>query len=118
MGLQARPNQGPAQDKPVSTVIELYDVPDSDRPTLKQRYPLEEKEEKYMADCMARHGDNYRHMFRDTRVNYMQHTEERLRKLGARYLLLTKEQRRVDVPENVRELLPDSMPQRDGSASE
>ena len=93
------------------SVIELFDIPESDAPSLRNRFPLEEEEERYIAKCMAKYGDDYKSMFRDTKVNVMQHTEQKLRKMGARYLLLSSEQRRVDVPENVRELLPDDYDQ-------
>lgn len=116
MGLLARPNQlqsdtttdknsaGPTK----SHVIELFDVPDSDRPSRQQRFPLTEEEEAYMARCMKKHGDNYTKMFRDVKTNNMQHTEEKLRKMGARFLLLTPEQRRIPVPDKVKHLLPDA----------
>lgn len=113
MGLLARPNQlefnkdstGPATET-VASVVELFDVPDSDAPTRRSRFPLVAEEEKYIAKCMAKWGDNYTKMFRDLKINKMQHTEGVLRKMGARFLLLTPEQRRVEVPEKVQPLLP------------
>ena len=84
-----------------------FDVPDSDPTTsYKARHPLTKDEEEYIAKCMAKHGDDFGKIFRDIKVNNLQHTETKLRKLGARYLLLTEEQRRVDVPENILHLLP------------
>eukprot|EP00522_Entomoneis_paludosa_P012061 CAMPEP_0172443924 /NCGR_PEP_ID=MMETSP1065-20121228/4100_1 /TAXON_ID=265537 /ORGANISM="Amphiprora paludosa, Strain CCMP125" /LENGTH=180 /DNA_ID=CAMNT_0013194319 /DNA_START=44 /DNA_END=586 /DNA_ORIENTATION=- len=113
MGLVALPNdlnnsRGSSTKVTVtqSTPIELFDIPESDRPSLRSRYPLDEEEEKYIAKCMKKHGDNYLKMFRDTKTNDMQHTEQVLRKLGSRYLLLSPQQRRVEVPENVKPLLP------------
>lgn len=92
-----------------SIVLEIFDVPESDHVRGRQgRYPLKEEEEAYIARCMEKHGDNYRAMFWDTKTNYLQHTETFLRKLGARYLLLTPEQRRSAIPENIRDLLPSS----------
>ena len=88
-------------------VIELFDVPDSDRPSRQTRFPLTKEEEEYMAKCMAKHGDNYKAMFRDIKTNNMQHTEDRLRKMGARFLLLTETQRRVPFASKVKPLLPD-----------
>jgi hypothetical protein len=114
MGLLARPNQlesnkdnYPAPEKEES-VVELFDVPDSDAPTRRSKFPLDEEEEKYIAKCMAKWGDKYTSMFRDIKINKMQHTEVQLRKMGARFLLLTPEQRRVEVPEKVKPLLPAS----------
>jgi len=116
-GLVAQPNKLPNQtsssnnaagiDPSKAALIELFDVPDSDAPSRRDRFPLTEEEEEYIATCMAKHGDNYRRMFRDTKgVNKMQHTEEKLRKLGSRFLLLTSEQRRVEIPDKVKPLLP------------
>jgi Ribosome biogenesis protein Nop16 len=87
-----------------SCVIELYDVPESNAQERRQ-HPLDEAEEAYMARCMAKHGDDYASMFRDIKTNRLQHTEAKLRKLGARYLLLTPEQRRVDIPDRVKPLV-------------
>lgn len=89
-------------------MIQLFDVPESDAPSLRTRFPLTEEDEVYIAHCMSIHGDNYTRMFRDIKVNKMQHTEEKLRKLGSRFLLLTPEQRRIAVPENVLSLLPEA----------
>lgn len=91
----------------IPSVIELFDVPNSEAPSLRKRFPLNRDEEQYMAKCMAKWGDNYEGMFRDVKDNVMQHTEDKLRKMGARYLLLTPEQRRVPIPDNIRDLLPD-----------
>lgn len=120
LGLVARPNgsRNPTTQKSAAegsspSVIELFDIPDSDAPGLRKRFPLEKEEEEYMAKCMKKHGDDYLSMFRDTKVNKLQHTEKKLRKMGARYLLLTPEQRRVEVPENIKDLLPDD--QNDGN---
>jgi hypothetical protein len=114
MGLLARPNQlesnnvnFPAPEKEES-VVELFDVPDSDAPTRRSKFPLDEEEEKYIAKCMAKHGDQYTKMFRDIKINKMQHTEVQLRKMGARFLLLSPTQRRVEVPAKVQLLLPAS----------
>jgi Ribosome biogenesis protein Nop16 len=115
MGLLASPNQllltnsdnKTTESSVKSGVVELFDVPESDAPSRKSRFPLTDDEEKYMAMCMAKWGDDYTAMFRDIKVNTLQHTEEKLRKMGSRFLLLTSEQRRVQVPENVKDLLPD-----------
>jgi nucleolar protein 16 len=111
MGLVAHPNRlagggkkGAAQ-KP--EVIEVFDVPESDTPSKRQRFPLHREEEAYMVRCMTKHGDNYEAMFRDVKTNAMQHSQEKLRKWGARYLLLTPEQRRLPVPDKLKALLPD-----------
>lgn len=93
-------------------MIELFDVPDSDglcRDSNKvKQFPLSLDDEQYMIHCMKRHGTDFVKMFRDIKINYLQHTEEKLRKLGSRYILLSPEQRRVsyiDLPEKVQQCL-------------
>jgi hypothetical protein len=118
MGLVAEPNQlnrnPPAaghhqgdSDQQHQTkkdvVIALFDIPDSDqmggnKKGSKQRLPLNKDEQQYIAKCMAKHGEDYPKMFRDIKLNNMQHTEEKLRKMGARFLLLDPQQRLVDLP--------------------
>jgi len=95
------------RDQPCKA-IELYDIPDSD--TLKQiknqgKLPVSVENQKYMRECFSKYGDDYKSMSRDIKVNNMQHTENFLRKLGARFLLLNDSQRKVDVPENIKHLI-------------
>lgn len=58
-----------------------------------------------MAKCLQKYGDDYPSMFRDITINDYQYTEDKLRKLGTRFLSLDPERRRVSVPENVQHLL-------------
>ncbi len=111
MGLLARPNQDVqrANEAPKvnseANVIELFDIPDSD--TLqanKKVHPMSIDEQAYISKCMAKHADDYARMFRDIKINNMQYTETQLRKMGARFLLLEPEQRKVDLPRNVKRL--------------
>ena len=111
MGLQAKPNGIIYENRIVrdrtqvvqqnqQKAIELFDVPESDnltnntRVTTKQKFPLSKEDESYMVQCLGKHGTNYTKMFRDTKINYLQHTEDKLRKLGSRFLLLQPNQRR------------------------
>eukprot|EP00567_Pseudictyota_dubia_P004699 CAMPEP_0197443518 /NCGR_PEP_ID=MMETSP1175-20131217/9241_1 /TAXON_ID=1003142 /ORGANISM="Triceratium dubium, Strain CCMP147" /LENGTH=206 /DNA_ID=CAMNT_0042974159 /DNA_START=75 /DNA_END=695 /DNA_ORIENTATION=+ len=95
--------------------VELFDIPESDDvgggiTKIKKRtradvmLPLSVEDQEYVARCMGRHGTDYRAMARDVKINDMQHTEGKLRKMGARFLLLEGTQRRAEVPENVRHL--------------
>lgn len=87
-----------------NTVIELYEVPDSDTlEARKQKRPQSAGEQKYIVRLLAKHGDDYTAMFRDIKVNNMQHTETQLRKMASRFLLLDEEQRVVDIPERIKE---------------
>jgi hypothetical protein len=110
MGLVAMPNGNKnkvATTRDASSVIELFDVPDHVVEPKRKRQALTEDEEAYMAKCMEKWGEDYAGMFRDIKVvNTQQHTEAKLRKLGARYILLSEDQRRVEVPKNVEILLP------------
>lgn len=86
-----------------NTVIELYDVPDSDTlEARKKKRPQSADDQKYIARLLTKHGDDYTAMFRDIKVNKMQHTEAQLRKMTSRFLLLDDEQRVVDIPERIK----------------
>jgi len=110
MGLLAKPNDLLHAGSNVSSVsspclIDLFDVPDSDNLNNPKRCPMEDDDQNYIARCMAKYGDDYGRMFRDTKsLNKMQFTERQLQKMGARFLLLAPEERRVDLPEKVRHL--------------
>jgi hypothetical protein len=99
--------QRPAVDlEKQASVVELFDVPDSDAPSRISRFPLDKEEETFIAGAMGKYGEEYIKMFRDLKVNKMQYTENQLRKMGARFLLRAPQPRRVDVPEKVKPLLP------------
>lgn len=88
-------------------VVELFDIPDSDElRAAKQakRLPVSVEDQQYMVKCMSKYGTDYKKMFQNVKINYMQHTEQQLRKLGARFLLLTPDQCKVPIPPNVQEL--------------
>eukprot|EP00527_Entomoneis_sp_CCMP2396_P004975 CAMPEP_0198145984 /NCGR_PEP_ID=MMETSP1443-20131203/26677_1 /TAXON_ID=186043 /ORGANISM="Entomoneis sp., Strain CCMP2396" /LENGTH=121 /DNA_ID=CAMNT_0043809773 /DNA_START=186 /DNA_END=551 /DNA_ORIENTATION=+ len=115
MGLSALPNDLNNARKSTtplnqteSTVVELFDIPESDKPSRRSKFPLDADDEKYIAKCMTKWGDDYSRMFRDIKTNNMQHTETQLRKMGSRFLLLAASQRRLPVPEKVMDLLPGS----------
>jgi hypothetical protein len=117
MGLLALPNAGatktPAEGdsvvKKVVTAIELFAIPDSDEMGKKaNRMPLNEEDQKYIAKCMSKYGEDYTSMFRDIKVNKMQHTEEKLRKMGARFMLLSEVQRLVEVPNKMKNMMDDN----------
>ena len=92
-----------------SKAIELFDIPDSDiipKQTKAMRmFPVSVSDQKYLVRLMEKYGDNYKQMSRDIKLNDMQHTEGKLRKMCARFYLLTPEQRRVDIPEKVKHLM-------------
>lgn len=114
MGLLAQPNagatkapaEGDSEVKKVITAVELFDIPDSDVMGKKtNKMPLSLDDQKYIAKCMSKYGEDYKKMFRDIKVNKMQHTEEKLRKMGARFLLLSEVQRLVEVPNKVKNMV-------------
>ena len=92
--------------------VDIFDIPDSDvipKKTLSQRMlPLSIEDQTYMAKCMKKYGDDYTKMSRDIKINDMQHTEHKLRKLGARFLLLNTEHRRTEIPDKVQHLVQSS----------
>ena len=86
-----------------ATVIELYDVPNSDTlESRKKKRPQSADDQKYIARLLAKYGDDYTAMFRDIKINKMQYTESQLRKMASRFFLLDEEQRVVDVPERIK----------------
>ncbi len=89
--------------------VELYDVPASDiipKKTLAQRMlPVSIENQEYIVKLLEKYGDDYGKMARDIKMNNMQHTENKLRKIGARFLLLNEKEIRVDIPENIKSLM-------------
>ena len=89
---------------------QLFDIPDSDvipKRTKSDIYlPMSVNDQQYMARLFAKHGDDYKKMSWDIKLNDMQHTEHKLKKMGSRYLLLSDQERaeQVTFPENVRHL--------------
>ena len=53
---------------------------------------------------LKKHKTNYTKMFRDTRLNNMQHTAVKLEKLATKFFDLSEKQRVVDTPQAVLEL--------------
>lgn len=107
MGLLSHPNQDfkrrheqvlPSKDI-ANSVVELFDIPDSDCMKTKKEYPMSDDDQKYITKCMTKYGKDYGKMFRDHKVNNMQHTDTKLRKMGARFLLLSPQERIVGIPE-------------------
>jgi len=87
--------------------VELYDIPDSDdipKSTLRM-LPVSIENQEYMVKLFAKYGNDYTRMTRDMKLNNMQHTVKQLQKIGARFLLLDKSQIRVEMPDNVKELM-------------
>ena len=103
MGLSADVNKTDPTPKNAQT-IELFHVPDSDNLEKKER-PLSVDDQKYIAKCLKKHGDNYTKMFRDTKTNDMQHTENVLKKMASRFFLLDPQQRQVEVPKKAKHLV-------------
>ena len=69
------------------------------------KLPLSVDEQKYIAQCLTKHGDDFKKMARDIKLNDMQHTEAKLEKMAALFFLLTAEQLRTDVPNNILHLM-------------
>mmetsp|Transcript_25966 Transcript_25966/g.29705 ORF Transcript_25966/g.29705 Transcript_25966/m.29705 type:complete len:169 (-) Transcript_25966:128-634(-) len=112
MGLQAEPNINPAAKNnrtgTTKGVIELYDIPESDElgSKSKRQFPMFSIDQRYIARCFDKYGDDYNRMFMDIKTNNMQYSESQLKKMGSRFLLLGKDQREIDVPEGVKHLVP------------
>jgi len=121
MGLQAFPNQTiqtqpsvpqilshKSTNKSTNTntkAIELFDIPESDiipkQTKALRMLPVSITDQKYMIRLLIKYEQDYLQMARDIKLNNMQYTPSQLKKMGARFCLLTKEQRRVEIPEHV-----------------
>lgn len=108
--LHSKPSTDDNTDNNNNTkAIELFDIPDSDVIPKKTKslrmLPVSINDQKYLARLMEKHGNDYLAMSRDIKINDMQHTEGKLKKMCARFFLLTKEQRRVDIPQKVEHMM-------------
>ena len=54
---------------------------------------MSEFDQKYAQDCINKHGSNYTTMFRDTKLNYFQKTENQLKKMCEKLLSLDDSER-------------------------
>lgn len=112
IALAQDPNTAKPDEK---TAVELFNIPDSDKmngitmlpgKTFAQRkLPVSTEDQKYIRKCLAKHGDDYHSMMRDIKTNDMQYTEYKLKKMAARFFLLTDGQVKVEIPEKVRHLM-------------
>merc|ERR1712071_425602 len=95
--------------KAASKAAELFDIPESDVIPKKTKalrmLPVSISDQKYMCKLLEKYGNDYQQMSRDIKLNDMQHTEGQLKKLGSRFLLLNKDQIRVDIPQNIQHLM-------------
>jgi len=115
LGLEAQVNGEVAQrgNVPVpassASAVELFDIPDSDVIPKKTKslsmLPVSVEDQKYMVKLMERYGDDWEKMARDIKRNNMQHSSHKLKKMGSRFLLLSEAQLRVELPENVEQMM-------------
>lgn len=111
-----------AAPKPSSSAraVDLFDIPESDSMTIipgkkfTSKLPLNPDEQKYIARCLAKHGDDFKKMARDMKLNDMQHTEAKMKKMAARFFLLTTEQLRTDIPSNIKHLMNQCQGEEEG----
>ena len=90
--------------------IEILEIPAADTielgPSRRQQFPLNKQEEKYIVHCMEKYGTNYIKMFRDTKINYLQHTCDKLEAMGTKFLELQPHQRSIqELPDKVQKLI-------------
>ena len=121
LGLTALPNAGVnsrGRDEYTITTAQYGQTDDSDTNnnkfvdlygTHKQAtspyLPMSIEDHKYMSRCFSKYGLDYTKMSRDVKVNDMQHVEHKLQKLGEKFIGLTEEHRRVDVPDSIKNLV-------------
>ena len=93
-----RSRSGASDERPV---VQLYDVPagdmGKDHHNLRAR-PLSDDKQEFAARVLAKHGDDFEAAARDHKVNKMQLTASKLRKLCAKFIMLDEDDRVVDCP--------------------
>jgi len=67
----------------------------------KGKFTLSTIEQRYIGKLMMKHALNYKRMFWDKKLNFMQHTETTLSKMGDTFLKLNDDNRVVPIPDNV-----------------
>lgn len=112
MGLNALPNadiksrgNNRNHEEQHPPTVQLFDIPESDVMTSEKLSrdvpPMSLEQQQYIMKCIAKYGADYSAMAKDIKLNNMQHNENQLRKIAARFILLTPGQRKVDIPETV-----------------
>ena len=74
----------------------------------RHKYPLTVDEESYIINGMKKHNNDYVEFFRDTKVNYLQHTEDKINKLCSRFVSLHNNQRHTpieELPSNIQPII-------------
>jgi hypothetical protein len=90
--------------------LELFDIP-SDGSAIKGHtkrdvlLPVSVDDQQYIVKLLSKHKLNYMKMFRDTKLNNMQHTAVKLERMADKFFDLTEAQRVVDTPKAVLELV-------------
>lgn len=83
-------------------VLEMFKIPQTDDltklATNPRRTPLSEEKQKYIAKLMARYGDDFDAMGRDTKLNAQQLTAAKLEKMTSKFLALDQKHRAVPIP--------------------
>ena len=92
--------------------LTLYDIPPSGvipkRTKADVMLPVSVDDQKYIKRLLTKHKLNYMKMFRDPKLNDMQHTAVKLEKLAVKFFKLKREERVVevdDLPAEVREVM-------------
>jgi Ribosome biogenesis protein Nop16 len=96
-----------------TNIIEVFDIPKDNSTTTttlsrRQKHPLTVDEEAYVINGMKKYNDDFIKFFRDTKVNYLQHTEEKINKLCSRFISLQNEQRHTpieELPSNIQSII-------------
>ena len=87
------------------TAIELFDIPADGiikKHTKKDiMLPMSVSDQEYINKCMDKFGCDYVKMSRDIKINNYQHNKNSLRKMGEKFLALSKKDRVVEVSEKV-----------------
>ncbi|CAB9519628.1 expressed unknown protein [Seminavis robusta] len=90
-------------------MIELFDVPTIISNETK-RLPLQPDEQEYILRGITKYGThNYKALFRDVKLNVLQHTQQKLETMGTRFLALQPEQIRLATTQTIPKTILDQM---------
>lgn len=103
LGLVSDVNKKPSENASArGEVLEIFDIPQTDDltklATNPRRTPLSGEKQKYIAKLIAKYGNDFDAMGRDTKLNAQQLTAAKLEKMTAKFLALDQKHRTVPIP--------------------
>ena len=106
MGLDPDPNRSkeakPRKDKTTAFVGFMEIQPNGVIDPNPKRNIISEMDQKYIASCLKRHGEDYEKMAKDIKRNNRQLTENQLRTMAKKFFAVDEKHRAVEIPDNIK----------------